>query len=548
MLQQSENGRLLVSNSESFRDLGDVIDEQRSKFTETIEAHRREWLFSDFLTVLQQLSEENSNMNHLTFLNKPCFSSALNEITEVCQSILNNTDTPPSPPSPLNDQDPPSSLVFNEASLRWTSVHDEFTIRSTQNPTLSSHFTAMDTSTESEDTHLSTQISDLPSPENDQVDIDLESPISPAEQRKKSCLRILTLIHDIRSRPTDPSETDWDITPFIEQSPTLETKEVTRAHFDHTIFDSVDQYDIVRLLDESNAIFRETGNLSHLSLTQEYFTKLTHFILSETGDFGELAADHLWILLEVVPNQREIWSTVFPLLRNTFHRTNENACYSLLWIIVKELEMTELDSVLLASWTDADWIVFFSHRWIRLDSVRLFLGLMIAVLRATIRYRQSPSTSNLSLARLFSVNNNVIARSETLMSLFSQSGYLHRFKSHSICAVSLCFAAHNEPLPSSIHDAIIHLYDTGNTPTIIPRLLTVLLPFKHEIVRFLSSFPAEFVIEKELSRMLVLFDEKSWKELILLCGCFAPENLFIFLHPFILRGLGSALLQYQMSQ
>ncbi|KAK2961964.1 hypothetical protein BLNAU_3020 [Blattamonas nauphoetae] len=123
---------------------------------------------------------------------------------------------------------------------------------------------------------------------------------------------------------------------------------------------------------------------------------------------------------------------------------------------------------------------------------------------------------------------------------------MDQFKHNIICAIVLCFAAHNEPLPYSIHDAIIHLNSTNLRHSLIPHLLSILVPSKHEIIRFLSSFPADVVIEKELSIMFLLFDENSGRELITLLDLFARCEFLAFLHPFILRGLGSALLHYQM--
>ncbi|KAK2961967.1 hypothetical protein BLNAU_3023 [Blattamonas nauphoetae] len=465
--------------------------------------HRGEWLFSDFLTVLQELSQCDSGA--------PCFSSAMNEITEICQSILNELDTHPSVPPP-----PPSF------------------------PTL-----------DSEDTHLSTQ---MPSPPSLSLDsenntVDFETRNSPTEKRRKSCLRILTLIHEIRSRRTDTGETDWDIPPFITSEDSTRTEPVTRDHFDHTIFDSVDQHDIHNLLSECTKISRQTGNLNHLTLTPQYLTKLTLFILSETGFMGESAGEHLKFLLNAVPDPREIVSTVFPLLRNAFHRTNENACDSLLWVVVKELQMNGDTSVLLASWTDADWIAFFSHRWIRLQPLHLLLGILTDILAVTKCYRQSPSTSDLSLVRLFSASNHILPRSDTLITLFSKPDDLGGFEQFEFfCAIVVCFAPQDEPLPSSIFDAILRLNSTDYFSTLIDILITVVDQSKHEIPHFLSSFPVDFVIEKELSRMLVLLDEKSGPELIVLCEFFAPDTIHMFLHPFILRGLGSSLLQYQLNE
>ncbi|KAK2961963.1 hypothetical protein BLNAU_3019 [Blattamonas nauphoetae] len=68
--------------------------------------------------------------------------------------------------------------------------------------------------------------------------VDFETRISPTEKRRKSCLRILTLIHEIRSRRTDTGETDWNQTPSFDSEEVNPTERVTRDHFDHTIFES----------------------------------------------------------------------------------------------------------------------------------------------------------------------------------------------------------------------------------------------------------------------------------------------------------------------
>ncbi|KAK2950274.1 hypothetical protein BLNAU_14766 [Blattamonas nauphoetae] len=536
MLQQCEKGRLLLPVDAIFHHARIAFVEQADVPKVYVLSHRGEWLFSDFLTVLQQLSKDDFGMNDLTFLNKPCFSSAMNEIAEICKRILNKSDSHQSPPPPPQlEESPPSSLVFSEASFRWTSVHDEFTIRSTQEPTLSSHDSDMEENTHSEHTHLSTQISSPPSHENDKIDIDIESSVSPTEQRRNSCLRILTWIQIIRSKRTDTGETDWDQDTLLETLPGWSRDEVTRDHFDHTIFDSVDQYDIVRLLAECNAIFVQTGNLNHLTLTPQYLTKLTLFILSETGFFGDMSVNHLRILLYAATNQREIVSTVFPLLQNAFRRTNENACDSLLWVIVKELQMNGLDSVLLASWADADWIAFFSHRWISLNSLRLFLAIMIDIIWFSVPNRKSHSASNLALTQLFSVSNNILSRSNTLITLFSKSDILGHFEPHCICAISLCFVAYNEPLPSSIHDSLVHFYLTDPHFSTIPILR--LLSTSNKMDRFLSSFPTDIVIEKEFSRILFIFDNHCSLDIYLLCNLFGRDNFLMFLRPFLLRAL-----------
>ncbi|KAK2955321.1 hypothetical protein BLNAU_9712 [Blattamonas nauphoetae] len=126
-----------------------------------------------------------------------------------------------------------------------------------------------------------------------------------------------------QSQRTDTGETDWNQTPSFDSDEVDPTEGVTRDHFDHTIFDLVDQLKILLLLNECNAIFEQTGNLNHLTLTPQYLTKLSLFILSETGAFGEYAVVHLNVLLSAVVDPHEIISTVFPLLRNAFHRTRE---------------------------------------------------------------------------------------------------------------------------------------------------------------------------------------------------------------------------------
>ncbi|KAK2961938.1 hypothetical protein BLNAU_2994 [Blattamonas nauphoetae] len=568
VLQQHDKLCMLLPVDAILDHTGIVFVEQGDVPKVNVLVHRGEWLFSDFLTVLQQLSKDDSDavciafssdcglwkQNDLTFLSKPCFSSAMNEITGICQHILNQLDTHQSHQLTLSDQDPPSSLVFMEASDLSTSLDEESTVHSTMNFNRSSHFSNNDKTPKSEDTHLSTQISDLPSHGSGyQIDIenriDRETRISPTEKRRKSSLRILTLIHDIRSRRTDTGETDWNQTPSFDSEEVDPTEKVARDHFDHTIFDLVDQQDIQNLLDECTKISRQTGNLNHLTLTPQYLTKLTRFLLSETGFIGECAVEHLKFLLKAVPDPREIVSTVFPLLRHAFHRTNENACDALLWVVIKELKMNGDDSVLLASWTDDDWIAFFSHRWIRLYRFFLLLGILTDILAVTKCYRQSPSTSDLSLVRLFSASNHILPRSDTLITLFSKPDDLGGFEQFEFfCAIVVCFAAQDEPLPSSIFDAILRLNSTDYFSTLIDILITVVDQSKHEIPHFLSSFPVDFVIEKELSRMLVLLDEKSGPELIVLCEFFAPDTIHMFLHPFILRGLGSSLLQYQLNE
>ncbi|KAK2963542.1 hypothetical protein BLNAU_1585 [Blattamonas nauphoetae] len=377
-------------------------------------------------------------------------------------------------------------------------------------------------------------------------DILSESSILHEEPRRKGSLRVLNLIHEIRSRRIETGDTDWDPTPFIDSGEFDESERVPRDHFDDTIFDLVDQYDIIQHLDKLTSVFVQTGNLNHLTLTPVYLTKLTHFILSETGSFGDTAATHLSLLLSVVPDPSEIVSTVYPLLRNAFHRSNENACSSLLIVVIRELEMKRMHSAILACWTDADWVALFTFRWIRLQSLRHFLGNMLFIITHTHQNRQSPSISSLSLVRLFSTSNNIVPRSERLVRLFTTPEVLDHVADNIISGIVLCHAAQDERLPSSVHDALVHLHITDPSFSTLP-LLIIFHPAKSEIGRFLSSFPADVVIEKELSRMLLMFDDQIVEELCIVYDVLACTEPLTFLHPFILRGLGSVLLQLQSS-
>ncbi|KAK2963546.1 hypothetical protein BLNAU_1589 [Blattamonas nauphoetae] len=480
--------------------------------------------------------------NDLAFLNKPCFSSAMKEITERCQSILNKPDTLPS--QPLNEQDRPSSLVFLEESHLSTTLHDESTLHSTQNSTPSSFGDTHERTFDSEDTHLSTQMPSPPSHSSD-IDDDLlsESSISREDKGQKGSLRVLNLIHEIRSRRIDTSETDWDPTPFRDFANFDEPKRVPRDHFDDTIFDMVDQRYIFTFLIHFHTIFEQTGNLNHLSITPAYLTKLTHFILSETGSFGSTAVDHLSLLLSAVPDPSEIVSTVYPLLRNAFHRSNENACSSLLCVVIKELEINRMHSAILACCTDADWIAVFSRRWIRLRFLRHFLENVIWIIERIDHFRLFLSPS-LSLIRLFSASNNITSRSENFAQFLIKSDAQDQRSQRYICGVILCHAAQDERIPSSLNDAIINFHLADPSFSTLP-LLSFFYLTEHRIQRFLSSFPADIVIEKEISSMLHGFYRPSAYPLLVLCRLFAPRNYLQLLHPFILRGLGSVL-QLQM--
>ncbi|KAK2963544.1 hypothetical protein BLNAU_1587 [Blattamonas nauphoetae] len=382
----------------------------------------------------------------------------LEQVLEQTNSILNKPDTLPSTlVAQLEQRDPPS-LVFIEASHLSSKLHDESTLHSTH--------------------------SDIDD------DILSESSMSREEQGREGSLRVLNLIHEIRSRLIETGETDWDPTPFRDFANFDEPKRVPRDHFDDTIFDI--------------SIFKRTGNLNHLSLTPAYLTKLTHFILSETGSFGEIATEHLSLLLSAVPDSGEIVWTVYPLLRNAFHRSNENACNALLIIVVKELEMNGMDSVILASWTDADWIALFSHRWIRIDSLKRILPHLVKLIAYSHNPRQSPSTSDISRIRLFSSSNDITSRSERLVRLFTKPAFKNQHRRKIICGIVLCHAAMNERLPSTIHDKLVHLHIADPSFSTIP-LLFILGQSKHLISRFLSSFPADVVIEREISRTLLKF-------------------------------------------
>ncbi|KAK2963518.1 hypothetical protein BLNAU_1561 [Blattamonas nauphoetae] len=549
VLMQDEQVLFLQTASTIFTCTQDAFTEQRNIVIYYLEFHRSEWLFSDFLTVLQQLSKDDSSANDLTFLNKTCFSSAMKRIAGTYQSILNQPDTLPSTlvAQSLYEQHHHSSLVFREVSHLSTTLHDESTLHSTQNPTPSSFGDSRERTLDSEDTDLSTQMPSPPSHSSDIDDLHSESSISREEQRRKGSLRILNLIHEIRSRRIDTSETDWDATPFRDSGNFDESEIAPRDHFDDTIFDVINQFDIGVNLYKCQSICEETGNLTHLTITQNYLTKLTHFIVSETGFFGEFAAIHLNQLLSTVPDSGEIVSTVFPLLRNAFYRSNENACISLLDVTALEMEMNGNHSMILASWTDADWIAVFSFRWIRLRSLSHFLSYMVDILRESVRCRQSPSTSSLSLLRLFSASNHITSQSERITRINAKPDIDNHTGSHIILALILCHAVQDERLPSSLNDAMINFHHTDPSFSTLP-LLFILLPAKHQLRRFRSSFHADFVFEKELSRMLLMFDGNCVQDLCILWSFFPPRDYLMFLHPFILRGLGSVLHQYKRSK
>ncbi|KAK2963543.1 hypothetical protein BLNAU_1586 [Blattamonas nauphoetae] len=253
---------------------------------------------------------------------------------------------------------------------------------------------------------------------------------------------------------------------------------------------------------------------------------------------NENAVDHLSLLLSAVPDPSEIVSTVYPLLRNAFHRSNENACYSLLNVVIKELDMNGLSSVILASWTDTDWIALFSHRWIR-----HFLTYVIHILGYSHTLRLSPSKSDLSLVRLFSASNNFTSRSERLVRLFVDPDIENQNRQAIVCGIVLCHAVQDERLPSSVHDTLVHTHHTDPSFSIFT-LLIILHPAKSQIGRFLSSFPADVVIERELSGMLLFFDDKTMKKLSILCRLFAPRD-YLLLPPLSFKDLfGDILLQF----
>ncbi|KAK2963400.1 hypothetical protein BLNAU_1441 [Blattamonas nauphoetae] len=424
----------------------------------------------------------------------------MKEITERCQIVLNEPDVLPSTLVAQRVQQHSSSLVFLEESHLSTALHDESTLHSTQNPTSSSRGSSGERTLDSEDTHLSTQMPSPPSHGSDNEDDLLsESSISRKEQSVERGHRVLNLIHEIRARRINTGETDWDATSFRDSGEFYESEIVPRDHFDDTIFDLVNRFDIIHLLIECNSIIERIGNLNHVSLTHTYLSKLTHFIISETGFFGEIAAHHLGVLLSVVPDPGEIVSTVFPLLRNAFHRSNENACYSLLCIVIKELEMDVVNKVILRNLTESDWIAVFSHRW--------------------------ADHHSLGRADLYTF----------MCGFVHMCGFLtNQHRRNILFVITLCHAAMNERLPSSIHDTLVHSHHTDPSFSTIS-LLFMIDQSNSQISRFLPSFPADIVIERELSRMLLLFDDHCVKKLSILCNLFANHEPLLFLHPFILR-------------
>ncbi|KAK2948895.1 hypothetical protein BLNAU_16238 [Blattamonas nauphoetae] len=259
--------------------------------TTFIHTYRTTWLFSNFLTVLQHLSKEDSRMNDLAFLNNPCFSAALKEITKRCQSILSEQSTHSSTSTSLDEQSPPNSLVFTHESHLSTTIQSESTSHSTQNDTPLSFGSSSEQSFESEDTHISTQTSSPPSLDSiDMGDQKTEFLITQTYQRRKACLQLLELIHDIRSKRTDTGETDWDPNSVFKEPETRLSEGntegpwcagVTDAIFEKESPSSIDPMDIYACLKECNDIFKHTGNWHHLTLTPQSVTKLTHTLLSD---------------------------------------------------------------------------------------------------------------------------------------------------------------------------------------------------------------------------------------------------------------------------
>ncbi|KAK2960663.1 hypothetical protein BLNAU_4318 [Blattamonas nauphoetae] len=172
------------------------------------------------------------------------------------QIVLNEPDTPPPLPATPNEQHRPSSLVFREVSHLSTTLHDESTFCSLQNPAPSSFGNITITTLEAEDTHLSTQMPSPPSLGRDyDIEITSESTLSPSEDRKQTCLHLLEMMEDLRRRRTDEHEEEWDllrIKRIMASQMQMLPSPFNRLHFDmndpdvdmESVFEELEEHEI----------------------------------------------------------------------------------------------------------------------------------------------------------------------------------------------------------------------------------------------------------------------------------------------------------------
>ncbi|KAK2947122.1 hypothetical protein BLNAU_17974 [Blattamonas nauphoetae] len=522
-----------------------IVVSNRGRSLARMGSHSRQvWLFSDFLVILRHHSMETSRKNDLNFLNRPCFSAALKEITNRCQNILSQLNLPPSASTSLDERGKPNSQVFTQESHLSTSLYNESSLHSTQNNPPLSFGSNSEQSFESEDTHLSTQMP--PPPSLDSIDLDdqnTDSAISPSDRRRQACLQLLELIHDIRSKRTDTGETDWDPTAVFENPQTDSTVERPRERFDDTIFDSMNLVFIYGCLKECNEIFEQTGNWHHLALTPLNVTKLTHTLLSDDPVLSDLAHIHLFHLLKTVPDQSMIVSTVFPIMRRSQREMNDQATHVWISILAYSIDLLLWDS-LSHDWTDTDWIAVFSHKWMSQIHLPLAVAGLIHVLE---RFQENPPFSfqrSSSLVGSFNKSNNFV------------NGLVHRIKFDPhyfdsdktpslFSAVLLCCAAEDKPIPRCIVNKVSEF--VGSMEFEFSEFMLSFSPYIKILQckpRFASTLPLPLLCERLVREVLTGKDETLIQCLPQLFVCSDSATFIGFLHPFILRGFGSVLLRH----
>ncbi|KAK2946855.1 hypothetical protein BLNAU_18234 [Blattamonas nauphoetae] len=503
----------LPSDSVYHENLGLVLVPPLSDLYSFIQHSRQVWLFSDFLEILRHHSMDDSRKNDLTFLNRPCFSGALKEITTRCQNILNELNIHPSASTSLDERGKPNS------QLRTI-------IRIGRRQSLST---------------------DDPPPSLDTIDLEeqnTDSALTPSDRRRKACLQLLEMIHNIRSKRTDTGETDWDPTSFFENPQTDSTDEGNSDHFDDTIFDSIEPLSIMTRLNECETHFTHAGNWDHLTLTPLYITKLTHILLSDDHLLSESAHIHLFHLLKTAPDRIMVVSTVFPVLRRSQSDMNDEA--TLFWLLVLRLSNDYgLWSSLNHNWTDADWMAVFSHKWMSQIHLPLAVTRLIRLLE---RFQENPPFSfqrSSSLVRSFNKSNNFV------------NGLVHRIKfdqrqfsadetSSLFSAAVLCCAAEDRPIPRCIVDKVSEFvgsmeFDFSHfMKSFSPRMMIL----DERKPRFASTLPLPLLCERLVREVLTGKDVTIIQCLPQLYHCSDSATFIGFLHPFILRGFGSVFLQY----
>ncbi|KAK2946857.1 hypothetical protein BLNAU_18236 [Blattamonas nauphoetae] len=375
-----------------------------------------------------------------------------------------------------------------------------------------------------------------------------DSALTPTDRRRKACLQLLELIHDIRSKRTDTGETDWDPTSVNEESQIFTTDNGKREHFDDTIFDSIDTLSIITRLNECKRFFEQTGNWDHLTLTPLYITKLTHTLLSDDRVLSESAHIHLVHLMKTGPDISLIVSTVFRILRRSQSDMNDEAWSCWLTVLCLSNDYG-LWSSLSHDWTDADWMAVFSHRWM----IQIHLPLAVTrLIRLLERFHENSPFSvrrSSSLVRAFNKSNNFV------------TGLVHRIQSDQrqfsaderwtlFSAALLCCAAEDKPIPRCIVNKVSEF--VGSMEFEFSDFMKSFSPYVKILderkPRFASSLPLPLLCERLVREVLTRKNVALIQCLPQLFVCSDSATFIGFLHPFIIRGFGSVLLQHADSE